>query len=68
MSVSVNKSSGNPKGGRTQGLGARHELIAEGSGAAVQDTALEATQGQFDGFFCPLPYKCYQNRVAYVGD
>ena len=30
--------------------------------------ALEATQGQIDGFFSQLPYKCYQNQVAYVGD
>jgi len=29
--------------------------------------ALEATQGQMDGFFSQLPYKCHQNRVAYVG-
>ena len=30
--------------------------------------ALEATQGQLDGFFSQLPYKCHQNRVASVGD
>ena len=30
--------------------------------------ALEATQGQIDGFFNQLPYKCHQNRVAPVGD
>jgi len=30
-------------------------------------TALEATQGQMDGFFSQLPYKCHQNRVASVG-
>ena len=29
---------------------------------------LEATQGQIDGFFSQLPYKCHQNRVASVGD
>ena len=29
---------------------------------------LEATQGQFEGFFSQLPYKCHQNRVASVGD
>ena len=29
-------------------------------------TALETTQGQIDGFFSQLPYKCYQNRVASV--
>jgi len=29
---------------------------------------LEATQGQIDGFFRQLPYKCHQNRVASVGD
>jgi len=31
-------------------------------------TALEATQGQFDGFFSQLPYTYHQNRVASVGD
>jgi len=30
--------------------------------------ALKATQGQMDGFFSSLPYKCHQNRVASVGD
>ena len=30
--------------------------------------AMEATQGQIDGFFSQLPYKCHQNRVASVGD
>jgi len=30
--------------------------------------ALEATQGQMDGFFSQPPYKCHQNRVASVGD
>jgi hypothetical protein len=30
--------------------------------------ALEATQGQIDVFFGQLPCKCYQNRVASVGD
>ena len=29
---------------------------------------VEATQGQIDGFFRQLPYKCHQNRVASVGD
>ena len=29
---------------------------------------LESTQGQFDGFFSQLPYKCFQNQVASVGD
>jgi len=30
--------------------------------------ALEATQGQIDGLFSQLPYKCHQNQVASVGD
>jgi len=34
----------------------------------VSETSLEATQGQIDGFFSQLPYKCHQNRVASVGD
>jgi len=35
---------------------------------ATRPPALEATQGQMDGFLSQLPYKCLQNRVAYVGD
>ena len=45
---------------RVYGLGFR-----EGIGSRA---ALEATQGQIDGFFSQLPYKCHQNRVAHVGD
>ena len=30
--------------------------------------ALEATQGQNDSFFSQLPYKCYLEEVASVGD
>ena len=29
---------------------------------------LEATQGQIDSFFGQLPYKCYLEEVASVGD
>jgi len=29
-------------------------------------TALEATQGQMDGFFSQLPYRCYLEEVASV--
>ena len=32
------------------------------------DTALGATQGQNDGFFRRLPFKCYLPEVAFVGD
>ena len=31
-------------------------------------STLEGTQGHIGGFFSQLPYKCHQNRVAYVGD
>jgi len=31
-------------------------------------SVLEATQGQIHGLFSQHPYKCHQNRVAYVGD
>ena len=34
----------------------------------VLDTAPEATQGQMDSFFSQLPYKCYLEEVASVGD
>ena len=30
--------------------------------------ALEATQGQIDGFFSQLPNKCHLEEVASVGD
>ena len=30
--------------------------------------ALKATQGQMDGFFNQLPYKCHLEKVASVGD
>ena len=30
--------------------------------------ALEATQGQLDGSFSQLPYKCHLEEVASVGD
>ena len=34
----------------------------------TQPAALEATQGQMDGFFSQLPYKCHLEEVASVGD
>jgi len=37
-------------------------------GSLRPSTALEATQRQMHGFFSQLPYTCYQNRVASVGD
>ena len=40
-------------------------VLAPGCAATA---TLEATQGQFDGFFSQLPYKCHQNRVASVGE
>ena len=43
-----------------------------GFGASVSGqncrAALEATQGQMDGFFSQLPYTCYIEEVASVGD
>jgi len=30
-------------------------------------THLDATEGQMDGFFSQLPYKCYLEEVASVG-
>ena len=46
------------------------QCCPEGEGDSVVPigTTLEATQGQIDGFFSQLPYKCHQNRVASVGD
>jgi len=37
------------------------------SGFKAHCSTLESTQGQIDGFFGQLPYKCHQNRVASVG-
>jgi len=37
-------------------------------GQEAQVSTLETTQGQNDSFFSQLTYKCYQNRVASVGD
>jgi hypothetical protein len=34
----------------------------------ASNTTLEAPQGQMDGFFIQLPYKCNLAEVAYVGD
>ena len=38
------------------------------SGLKVPPPALEAAQGQMDGFFCQLPYACHFEEVASVGD
>ena len=37
-------------------------------GAGGTGPTLEATQGQNDSFFSQLPYKCYLEEVASVGD
>ena len=39
-----------------------------GAGRQGQGTALEATQGQMDGLFSQLPYKCHLEEVASVGE
>ena len=38
------------------------------SGTVNRHTAALATQGQMDGFFSQLLYKCYLEEVASVGD
>ena len=50
--------------------GIQHGLRGDvrSAGESPRFPALEATQGQMDGFFSQFPYKCHQNRVAYVGD
>jgi len=35
---------------------------------STAQATLEATQGQIDSFFSQLPYKCYLEEVASVGD
>ena len=62
--------------GRKRCLGASfpHERLADCSqvdrpGVRYKSsTALEATLGQMDGFFSQLPYKCYLEEVASVGN
>ena len=36
--------------------------------SSCRPPALEATQGQMDGFFGQLPPKCNLEEVAFVGD
>ena len=43
-------------------------LVRCGEVPGEMQSTLEATQGEMDGFFSQLPYKCHQNRVASVGD
>ena len=57
-------------GERVQPLWRAHAAVARQGPDGPQaggGTALEATQGQIDGVFSQLPYKCHQNRVASVG-
>ena len=49
--------------------GAAHAtLLAAHLVGSLEFTALEATQGQMDGFFSQLPYKCNLEKVASMGD
>jgi len=49
-------------------------LLSQGPTSMVQDiilwfrTTLETTQKQMDGVFSQLPYKCYLEEEASVGD
>jgi len=43
-----------------------HGGVAQGR--RISPPAFEATQGQNDSFFSQLPYKCYFEEVAFVGD
>ena len=44
------------------------EVCHLGQDLVILDTALEATHGQFDGFFSQFPYKCHLEVAACVGD
>ena len=50
----------------------RMEELLEGPSDASANvetgSTLEATQGQMDGVFSQLPYKCHLEEVASVGD
>ena len=43
-------------------------LPLKNAGASFSQAALEATQGQINGFFSHLPYKCYLEEMASMGD
>ena len=55
-----------------EGVTSKVSLESHGQNLALTvshvPSTLETIQGQIDDFFSPLPYKCYQNRVASVGD
>ena len=53
---------------REEGRGVRACFGEAGARATIVAAALEATQGQMDGFFRQLPYKCHLQKVASVGD
>ena len=44
----------------------QHRRARRGDGS--RGTALEATQGQMDGFLSQLSYECHLEEVASVGD
>ena len=50
------------------GYGAGWRIRAPTPTARRYPPALEATQGQMDGFFSQLPYTCHLGQVASVGD
>ena len=43
------------------------QKCARGCSRSSRASVLEATQGQIDGFFSQLPYKCHLFEVASVG-
>ena len=64
-----------PPNGRSQAAGPGALCARAGSGgralpgpSGTFQSALDATQGQIDGFFSQLPYKCQLEEVASVGD
>jgi len=54
-------------GGQAWGRVARERGVHHVHGEKTL-AAMEATQGQIDGFFSQLPYKCHLEEVASVGD
>ena len=51
-----------------QPLVIRMRAIGFGVRRCTPSSALEATQGQMDGFFSQLPYKYYLEEITSVGD
>ena len=53
---------------RLEGMFREKDAGLEREVTLSRSATLVANQGQIDGFFGRLPYKCHQNRMASMGD